>query len=109
MSREERRAYKRMTKNQDPYAAAAQSAARGRPARPAARRAKPAGPFEFWSSRFRVWLVGGAVVAGLLAFSLGWPNGMPLALWIGLAGAAAWAGVLVGLRFLQGRMAASGR
>ena len=53
------------------------------------------------------WLVGGAVAAGLLAFSVAWPSGLPLALWVGLGGAAAWAGLLVGLRFLQGRRAAS--
>jgi hypothetical protein len=109
MSRAERRAYKRMTKNQDPYAAAAQAASRGRPVKPAARRPKPPGPFAFWSSRFVTWLAGGALVAGLIAFSLAWPNGMPTALWVGLAGAAAWAGLLVALRFRQGRMAAAGR
>jgi len=53
------------------------------------------------------WLVGGALVAGLIGFSLSWPSGMPMALWIGLGGAAAWAGAIVVLRFLQGRMAAS--
>lgn len=108
MSRAERRAYKRMTKNQDPYAAAAQSAARGRPARPA-RRATPKGPFVFWSRRFMLWIFGGAAAAGLLAFSVAWPNGLPNAVWVGLAAAAAWAGLIVGLRFLQSRMAASGR
>jgi hypothetical protein len=30
-----------------------------------------------------------------------------LALWVGFGGAAAWAGLVVGLRFLQGRRAAS--
>jgi hypothetical protein len=53
------------------------------------------------------WLFGGALVAGLVAFSLAWPNGLPMALWVGLGAAAAWAGLIVGLRFLQGRMAAS--
>jgi hypothetical protein len=106
MSRAERRAYKRMTRNQDPYAAAAQSATRGRAAKPA-RRPKPSGPFAFWSRRFMTWLVGGAVVAGLLAFSVAWPNGLPTALWAGLGAAAAWAGLIVALRFLQARMAAS--
>ena len=106
MSRAERRAYKRMTKSQDPYAMAAQSATRGRPAKPA-RRPKPAGPFTFWSRRFLTWLIGGAFVAGLIAFSVAWPNGLPTALWAGLAGAAAWAGLITCLRFLQGRMAAT--
>ena len=107
MSRAERRAYKRMNKGQDPYAMPAATANRGRAAARTARRARPAGPFAFWSPRFMTWLVGGAVAAGLLAFSLGWPSGMPTALWVGLGGAAAWAGLIVGLRFLQGRMAAS--
>ncbi len=106
MSRAERRAYKRMNKGQDPYATPA-AANRGRAAARTARRARPAGPFVFWSGRFMTWLVGGAVVAGLVAFSLAWPNGLPMALWVGLGGAAAWAGLIVGLRFLQGRMAAS--
>ena len=107
MSRAERRAYKRMNKGQDPYAMPAAPANRGRAAARTARRAKPAGPFVFWSRRFITWLVGGAVVAGLIAFSLSWPNGLPMALWVGLGAAAAWAGLIVGLRFLQGRMAAS--
>lgn len=68
----------------------------------------PTGPFVFWSRRFLIWLVGGALAAGLIAFSVAWPNGLPSALWVGLGGAAVWAGLLVGLRFLQGRMAASG-
>jgi hypothetical protein len=61
----------------------------------------------FWSRRFMTWLVGGALAAGLLAFSVAWPNGLPTALWAGLGAAAAWAGLVVALRFLQGRMAAS--
>ena len=108
MSRAERRAYKRMTKNQDPYAAPAVAATRGRAAARPTRRATPAGPFVFWSRRFLTWLVGGAVAAGLIAFSVAWPSGLPAALWIGLGGAAAWAALLVGLRFLQSRMTASG-
>jgi hypothetical protein len=106
MSRAERRAYKRMTKSQDPYAVPA-AANRGRAAKRTARRAQPAGPFVFWSPRFMTWLVGGAIAAGLLAFSVSWPSGLPMALGVGLGGAAAWAGIVVGLRFLQGRRAAS--
>jgi len=107
MSRAERRAYKRMTKSQDPYAPPAGAANRGRAAARQQRRSRPAGPFVFLSRRFMTWLVGGALVAGLIGFSLSWPSGMPMALWIGLGGAAAWAGAIVVLRFLQGRMAAS--
>ena len=97
-----------MNKGQDPYAVPAASAGRSRAAAArSSRRASPAGPFVFWSRRFMTWLFGGAVVAGLAAFSVAWPNGMPNALWVGLGGAAAWTGLIVGLRFLQGRMAAS--
>jgi hypothetical protein len=108
MSRAERRAYKRMTKSQDPYAAPAAAANRGRAPARASRRATPAGPFVFWSRRFLTWLIGGTLAAGLVAFSLAWPNGVATALWAGLGGAAAWAALLVGLRFLQRRTAASG-
>ena len=108
MSRAERRAYKRMTKAQDPYAPPASAANKSRAASAARqRRARPAGPFEFWSRRFMTWLIGAALVVGLIGFSVSWPNGMPNALWVGLAGAAGAAGVMVGLRFLQSRMAAS--
>ena len=67
MSRAERRAYKRMNKGQDPYAMPAATANRGRAAARTTRRAKPAGPFVFWSPRFMTWLVAGAILAGLLA------------------------------------------
>ena len=107
MSRAERRAYKRMNKGQDPYAMPAATANRGRAAARTTRRPKPAGPFVFWSPRFVTWLAGGAVVAGLIGFSISWPNGLPTSLWVGLGAAAAWTGLLVALRFLQGRMAAS--
>jgi hypothetical protein len=107
MSRAERRAYKRMTKSQDPYAVPAAAATRGRSATRAQRRGGPAGPFVFWSRRFLTWLVSGALAAGLLGFSVAWPNGAASALMAGLGGAAAWALIIVGLRFLQSRAAAS--
>ena len=109
MSRAERRAYKRMTKSQDPYAppAGANAAARARAqARARPRRARTPGEFTFITSRFLAWLIGGVVVVGLVAFSMAWPSGMPGAVYVGLAAAAGWAVVAVGFRFLQGRMAA---
>jgi hypothetical protein len=105
MSREERRAYKRMTKNQDPYALPSRSstgagavAARRRP-----RQREPSGPFTFVSGRFLLWAIGGAAVAALLGFSVAWPS-MPLAVYAGVATAVGWGLVVVGVRFLQRRM-----
>ena len=105
MSREERRAYKRMTKNQDPYAlpARASGAAGAAAVKRRARRAAPSGPFTFVTGRFLTWLIGGAAVAALLGFSLAWPS-MPMAVLSGLAAAAGWALLVVGFRFMQRRM-----
>ena len=108
MSRAERRAYKRMMKNQDPYAppAGANAAARARAqARARPRRPRTPGEFTFASRRFLAWLLGGLVIVGLVAFSMAWPSGLPGALYVGLAAAAAWAVLAVGFRFLQRRMA----
>jgi hypothetical protein len=105
MSREERRAYKRMTKNQDPYALPARTGGTAAAARRRGRRTTtPSGPFTFVTGRFLVWTIGGAVVAGLLGFSFAWPNGMPLAMYIGLAVGAVWGLLAIGFRFLQRRM-----
>jgi len=105
MSRAERRAYKRLTKNQDPYALPG-GAGRGRaPRRPRGQRRAPSadGAFAFVSRRFLVWLLGGGAAIGLVAFSLAWPNGMPMALYIGLGAAAVWALLVVGFRLAQRR------
>jgi hypothetical protein len=109
MSRADRRAYKRMTKSQDPYAppAGASAAARARAqARARPRRPRNPGEFTFVSRRFLAWLIGGLVVVGLAAFSMAWPSGMPGALYVGLAAAAAWVVLALGFRYLQARMAA---
>jgi hypothetical protein len=108
MSREERRAYKRMMKNVDPYAPPASPAQRVRMEKVRARReaSRRPGAFRFVTGRFLLFAVGGAAAAGLLAFSLAWPN-MPLAAYLGLAGAAAWGVISVGVRLLQRRMAAA--
>ena len=108
MSREERRAYKRMVKNQDPYALPARAATGAAAAmeKRRARRKPPSGEFSFVTGRFLAWTIGGAAVAGLIGFSIAWPNGMPMALYIGLAAAAGWVLAAVGVRLLQRRMAA---
>jgi hypothetical protein len=109
MSRAERRAYKRMTKSQDPYAPPGGAAARTRAQRTRTRRTVPSGPFQFVTGRFLAWGLGGAVAAGLVAFSIAWPNGMPMSAYIGLGAAAAWVLLVVGVRFLQRRTATQRR
>jgi hypothetical protein len=106
MSRAERRAYKRMTKNQDPYQLPA-AAQRGRPPRQRRRPARPDGAFQMITGRFLAWALGGAVVAGLLGLSLAWPNGMPLAGYVGLGVAAGWLALAWVVRLAQRRMAAN--
>jgi Flp pilus assembly protein TadB len=108
MSRAERRAYKRLTKNQDPYSLPA-AAKRGRPARGRPpRQSRPAGEFKFVTGRFLVWALGGAAIAGLVAFSVTWPN-MPFALYVGLAVAAAWLALAWVVRLAQRRAAGMSR
>jgi hypothetical protein len=109
MSRAERRAYKRMTKSQDPYAPPGGAAARARSQRTRTRRAPPSGPFQLVTGRVLAWGLGGAIAAGLVAFSIAWPNGMPLAAYIGLGAAAAWGLLVAGVRILQQRTATQGR
>jgi hypothetical protein len=105
MSRSERRAYKRMMKNSDPYALPAAAGARGRAAQvQRSRRAARAtsGPTSFWSRRMLAWTLIGALLIGLLAFSFAWPA-MPLALYVGAVGAAGWALLAVAFRAMQRR------
>lgn len=108
MSREERRAYQRMTKKQDPYALPASGPARARiqrqerlKARRAATATTPPGAI---SRRFLTWTIGGAAGIGLIAFSLAWPQ-MPFAAYVGLGVGAAWLVAAFGLRALAGRAA----
>ena len=104
MSRAERRAYKRLTKNQDPYSLPP-AAQRGRAARPRPpRRTRQPGEFQFITGRFLVWALGGVAAAGLVGLSLTWPN-VPFALYVGVAVAAAWL-VLAGVVRLAQRRAA---
>ena len=106
MSREERRAYQRMTKKQDPYALPASGAARARQQqlerRKAQRAARSTARPGAISRRFLAWALGGAAVVGLLAFSLAWPK-MPMAAYIGVGVAIAWVVVAFGLRAFAAR------
>ena len=108
MSREERRAYKRMTRNQDPYALPASAAQRVKSQRQRSRRPSrdPAGEFTFLTRRFLVWALGGGAAVFLIAFSLAWPSGMPFALYVGLAAGAAWVALAWLFRAVQARAAA---
>jgi hypothetical protein len=107
MSRAERRAYQRLNKNRDPYALPAAPAQKARMERVKARREQRSSSFSFVTLRFLAWALGGAAVAGVVSFSIAWPNGMPMALYVGLAVALAWGLLAVGLRLAQRRAAAS--
>jgi hypothetical protein len=111
MSREERRAYQRMAKKQDPYALPSSGPARARQQqleRRKARRAAAAAntPPGSISRRFLAWALGGGAAVGLIAFSLAWPNGMPLAAYVGTGVAIAWVAVAFGVRALTARSTA---
>ena len=105
MSREERRAYQRQMKSFE-KGPALPPAARARAERKAARRGtqrsttEPTGPL---SRRYvtRAALV--ALVAGLIGFSVQWSEGMPRALYVGLAVAAVVLLVALGFRYLMAR------
>lgn len=104
MSREERRNYQRMMKNQE-RGPALPPAARARAERNAKRRAlrgqpERAGAFSrsFW---IRSVLIAAAL--GFVVFSLQWDGGMPFALYAGLAVGLVVLGVIVGFRLLQRR------
>ena len=106
MSREERRAYQRQMKSLE-RGPALPPAARARAERMAARRAarrsasgEPTGPL---SRRFLVRTALVALVAGFIAFSVQWSEGMPRALYVGLAVAAVVLVLIVGIRFLMAR------
>jgi len=106
MSREERRAYERQMKSME-RGPALPPAARARAERNAARRAarrtasaSSGGGMRFW---IRTVLV--AVVLGFLAFSLQWGEGMPRALYAGLIVTGVALLLILGFRFLQGRVA----
>ncbi len=110
MSRSERRAYRRLTKNQDPYAPpAATAAARARmEQRQRARRASNArnpGSGSMLSGRAGWIVFGGAVAVAILAFSVVWPSVVP-ALLAGLGAGIAWLAVTIGFLVWRRRAAA---
>jgi anti-sigma factor RsiW len=109
MSREERRAYQRMAKKQDPYALPTSGPARARQQqlerRKARRAATASAPPGAISRRFLAWALGGGAGAGLIAFSLAWPSGMPFAAYVGVGVALGWVVVAFGVRALTGRSA----
>lgn len=98
-----------MTKNQDPYSlpAGAQQRLKAQQTQRARRVPRRSTEFAFWARRFLTWMVGGALVAGLLAFSITWPSGMPFALYVGGAAAAAWLLLAWLVRTVQARAASS--
>lgn len=109
MSREERRQYQRMMRNME-RGPALPPAARARAEHNAARRDRIRGSSST-SSRglarnYWVRSVAVAVILGFLAFSLQWGDGMPFALYVGLAVGAVVLAVAAGFRFLRERAAA---
>jgi hypothetical protein len=105
MSREERRNYQRMMKNME-RGPALPPAARARAERNAQRRARRAPPEAAGAFSRRFWIrsVLIATALGFIAFSLQWGNGMPLALYVGLAVGVVTLLLLLGFRLLQRRV-----
>jgi hypothetical protein len=106
MSREERRAYQRQIKSLE-KGPALPPAARARAERKSARRERrtavaPARPF---TARFILRAVLVAAAIGLLGFSFQWGEGMPWALYVGLAAGAVALAVILGVRYLMTRAA----
>lgn len=111
MSREERRAYRRMMKNADPHALPTpQGPARRKMEIRSQRRARARTELAtepFVTARF-IWVtLAVAAVAGLVFFSVLWPS-MPLALYAGIAAAVVAAGGSVAVRYARRRAAAAG-
>ena len=109
MSREERRAYERQMKSLERGPAlppGARARAERNAARRAARRPSSSSSAEASASpRFWIRTVLIAVAVGFLGFSVQWGEGMPRALYVGLIAAAVIFFLLLGFRFLQGRVA----
>lgn len=109
MSREERRAYQRQMKAYE-KGPALPPAARARAERKAARREAQRSttePARLLSRRFLLRAVLVAAVAGLIGFSVQWGEGMPRALYVGLAVAAIVLLLALGFRYLMARLSSA--
>ena len=109
MSREERRAYQRQMKSYE-KGPALPPAARARAERKAARRGPERAttePAQLLSRRFVLRAVLVAVVAGLIGFSVQWGEGMPRALYVGLAVGAIVLLLALGFRYLMARVSSA--
>lgn len=106
MSREERRAYQRQMKAYE-KTPALPPAARARAERTAAKREarrSTAGPSRPFSGRFLLRAALVAIAVGFLGFSVQWSEGMPRALYVGLAASALALVAILALRFLMARV-----
>lgn len=114
MSRAERRAYQRITKNQDPYAVPVRGAAKARlDQRQKQRRTssrRPADPGRLLSRRAAWWVVGGVVVAFAGGLSLAWGNGnqATFATLVGAATGVGWLVLSLGFFWLRRRARING-
>jgi hypothetical protein len=105
MSREERRQYQRMMRNME-RGPSLPPAAQARVERQRAKRAQqPTTRSTELSFAFWLRAAGIAIVAGLLGLSVQWGEGMPRALYVGIAVSVLALGVVVGFRLLQRRAA----
>lgn len=102
MSRAERRQYERMSKGQDPFAPNPRQARDPRRNKP---RPKPTGNAAPGTAGRQFWTrsVGAAVILGVIAFSVAWPLGMPIAAYVGLGAAGATLLMATGLRKVLAR------
>ncbi|MDQ2935240.1 MAG: hypothetical protein M3R49_09745 [Chloroflexota bacterium] len=106
MSRAERRQYERMTKGQDrgglpPVPPGTRARLERRRARRAPEPVQGIGlTLRFWGRALAI-----ALALGLTAFSLAWPRGMPLALYVGLVIAAVACAIQLGIRAVRQRAA----
>ena len=109
MSREERRAYQRQMKAYE-KGPAVPPAARARAERTAAKREarrSTAGPSRPLSRRFVMRAALIAIAVGFVAFSVQWGEGMPRALYVGLAAGALALVTILAIRFLMARVSSA--
>jgi hypothetical protein len=102
MSREERRQYQRMMRNME-RGPSLPPAAQARIERQRARRQQPTPRSADLTPGFWLRAVVIALVVGFLGLSIQWSEGLPRALYVGLAAAVVALAVVVGFRLLQRR------